>query len=426
MSDKIANNAPSDSIANAAPVSVKQRYIILDALRGFALLGIAIANFPEFSLWSFLSDADTAAMPTASVDRVLLFIENLLVNGKFYTLFSLLFGIGFSIIIGNAAKRGANGFRIFYRRMFLLFCIGLLHLFFLWSGDILALYAFLGMILPLFRNCSNRTLLTWAGFLLLLPIACDAIVEAFHLEPSAWFYDKMWYYCGVYGISEERYGYWLQEQTTYAGMFQFLVQGAYERMTEFIDGNRFAKVLGLFVLGFYIGRNRLYARLEEIRPLLRRIFHVGLFVGLPLSFVFAYSCVNHHPWGLTAHSALYAFSVFPLAFGYVAAIALAHLRWGETSIARFFAAPGRMALSCYIGQTLFGILIFYGVGFGLGAHMGLIWVLFITLGVYLIEACFAHLWFRYFQFGPLEWVWRMLTYGKYLELRIPLDKEKDV
>ena len=115
------------------PVTAKQRYIILDALRGFALLGIAIANFPEFSLWTFLSEADAAAMPTASVDRVVHWAEYLLVDGKFYTLFSLLFGIGFSIIIGNAAKRGANGFGIFYRRMTLLLVIGLLHLFFLFS-----------------------------------------------------------------------------------------------------------------------------------------------------------------------------------------------------------------------------------------------------------------------------------------------------
>ncbi|MBO4754049.1 MAG: DUF418 domain-containing protein [Bacteroidales bacterium] len=403
--------------SSVGPVTAKQRYIILDALRGFALLGIAIANFPEFSLWTFLSEADAAAMPTASVDRVVRWAEYLLVDGKFYTLFSLLFGIGFSIIIGNAAKREANGFRFFYRRMTLLLFIGLLHLFFLWSGDILSLYALMGMLLPLFRNFSNKTLLIWAAVLLVLPIGVDAVVELWGLQPASWFYDKMWYYCGVYGISEERYAYWLQEQTTYTGMFQFLVQGAYERMTEFIDGNRYFKVLGLFVLGFYIGRNRLYARLEEIRPLLRKVLTVGLVVGLPLSFVYAHSCMMHHPWGLTIHTALYTFSVFPLAFGYVAAIVLAYLRFGETSMTRFFAAPGRMALSCYIWQTLVGIVLFYGVGFGFGAHIGLIWVLFISLGVYLLEVLYAKLRFLHFQFGPLEWIWRMLTYGRYLKLR---------
>lgn len=403
--------------SNAGPVTERQRYIILDALRGFALLGIAIANFPEFSLWTFLSKEATAAMPTAQVDGVVRWAEYLLVDGKFYTLFSLLFGIGFSIIIGNAEKRGANGFRIFYRRMTVLLVMGLLHLCFLWSGDILALYALMGMLLPLFRNYSNRTLLRWAAFLLLLPIGIDAMVELFSLQPASWFYDKMWYWCGVFGITEDHYAYWLQEQTTYTGMLQFLVQGAFERMTEFIDGNRYFKVLGLFVLGFYIGRNRLYARLEEIRPLLRKVLVVGFAWGLPLSFVYAYSCMMHHPWGLTAHTALYTFSVFPLAFGYVATMALAYLRFGETTLTRFFATPGRVALSCYIGQTLFGILLFYGVGFGLGAHIGLVWVLLITFAVFLVEVLLAHLRLRYFHFGSLEWIWRMLTYGKYIKLR---------
>ena len=403
--------------SNAGPVTERQRYIILDALRGFALLGIAIANFPEFSLWTFLSKEATAAMPTAQVDGVVRWAEYLLVDGKFYTLFSLLFGIGFSIIIGNAEKRGANGFRIFYRRMTVLLVMGLLHLCFLWSGDILALYALMGMLLPLFRNYSNRTLLRWAAFLLLLPIGIDAMVELFSLQPASWFFDKMWNWCGVFGINEDHYAYWLQEQTTYTGMLQFLVQGAFERMTEFIDGNRYFKVLGLFVLGFYIGRNRLYARLEEIRPLLRKVLVVGFAWGLPLSFVYAYSCMMHHPWGLTAHTALYTFSVFPLAFGYVATMALAYLRFGETTLTRFFATPGRVALSCYIGQTLFGILLFYGVGFGLGAHIGLVWVLLITLAVFLVEVLFAHLRLRYFHFGSLEWIWRMLTYGKYIRLR---------
>lgn len=167
--------------------------------------------------------------------------------------------------------------------MSVLFVIGLVHLLFLWSGDILALYALMGMLLPLFRRCSNRLLLAWAALLLLLPVGVDAVVESFGLHPSAWFGQRMWHYCGVFGISEERYAYWLQEQTSYVGVLQFLVQGAFERMTEFIDGNRYFKVLGLFVLGFYVGRNRLYARLEEIRPMLRRLLAVGSFGVCPLA-----------------------------------------------------------------------------------------------------------------------------------------------
>ena len=123
-------------IKDMAPVKASERHVILDALRGFALLGICFANFPEFSLYTFQKPEITEAMPTAEIDKVIRFLQYLFVDGKFYTIFSLLFGIGFSIIISNAAKKGTDGFRIFYRRMIFLAAIGFLHLMFIWSGDI--------------------------------------------------------------------------------------------------------------------------------------------------------------------------------------------------------------------------------------------------------------------------------------------------
>ena len=155
------------------PVKTSERHVILDALRGFALLGICLANFPEFSLYTFQKPRITEAMPTAEIDQVVRFLQYLFVDGKFYTIFSLLFGIGFSIIISNAAKKGTDGFRIFYRRMIVLATIGFLHLMFIWSGDILLLYALLGMLLPLFRHVSDRVLLGTSAVLLLLPIPID-------------------------------------------------------------------------------------------------------------------------------------------------------------------------------------------------------------------------------------------------------------
>ena len=103
-------------------------------------------------------------MSTAVQDNITRWLLYIFVDGKFYTLFSLLFGIGFSIIIRNAERKKADGFRIFYRRMVLLFIIGFMHLMFIWSGDILMLYALLGMLLPLFRRMSDKGLLRWAAF----------------------------------------------------------------------------------------------------------------------------------------------------------------------------------------------------------------------------------------------------------------------
>ena len=296
---------------NLAPVKSSERYIILDALRGFALLGICMANFPEFSLYTFLKAEAAAAFPSAGMDSITRYLLYVFVDGKFYTLFSLLFGIGFSIIISNAARKGANGFRIFYRRMFLLACIGFLHLMFIWSGDILMLYALLGMLLPLFRHASDRTLLVWAAALLLIPVGIDLACELCSVYPAQPVVSLQQYYCARYGITSDNFAYWLRDAQDYQAVFQFLIQGALVRVQEFIDGNRYFKVMGLFLIGFYIGRREIYASLEERKEWLQGLCRYGLLIGLPLSLVYAWSCQNGHPWGLTVHSLLYLVSTLP-------------------------------------------------------------------------------------------------------------------
>lgn len=396
---------------------MKKRYVVIDALRGVALLGIIIANFPEFSLYSFLPHSARELMPTAGADRIMYYLEYFFIDGKFYSVFSLLFGIGFSIIIGNAMSRGANGLRIFYRRMAVLAVIGFMHLMLLWSGDILLLYAVLGMLLPLFRNASNRQILTWAVVLLAIPMAVDLVVQLAEVNPSATFVSLQQMYCQRYGITDANFAYWLHDADSYVGVLQFLVQGAFERMQEFINGNRYFRVMGLFLIGFYIGRNRLYADLEAKRQTLKRIAIICGSIGLPLSLLYAYSAMNGRPWGLAAHSVIYFVSVFPHSFFYVAVFCLCYLRCPQWRVFGWLAAPGKMALSNYIGQSVCGIVIFYGVGFGFGTKVGLSYVVLIAAAVFVLQAAVSSWWLRRFQFGPLEWIWRMLTYGKTFSLR---------
>lgn len=398
------------------PVRSKERYILLDALRGLALFGICLANFPEFSLYSFLNNEAIAAMPTAGIDSIVRYLQYIFIDGKFYTLFSLLFGIGFSIIISNAMQKQVNGFSIFYRRMTMLFLIGFVHLMFIWSGDILMLYALLGLLLPMFRNVSNRGLLTASAIFLLLPVGIDSFIMTTGFDPSAAVVRAQQYYCAQYGITDENFAYWLRDADNYTDVFKFLIQGAFVRMQEFIDGNRAFKVMGLFLLGFYIGRNHFYAQLEEKKRLLKLVVAWGGGFGLPASLLYAWSAMNGHPLGLAGHTFLYTISIYPMGMAYVAGFSLCYLRKGEWRIFRWLAAPGRMALTNYIGQSVWGMLIFYGIGFGIGADMGLIYVLLIATGVYMVEVMFSLIWLHYFRYGPLEWIWRMFTYGKVFKL----------
>ena len=383
----------------------QKRYVILDALRGFAILGIILANFPEFSLWTFSDPAGWTR-----TDLVTRAIQTFFVDGKFYTLFSLLFGMGFSIQLANAEGK----LRTFYRRMTVLLVIGLIHLFFLWSGDILALYAVCGMLLPLFRKLPTRKLLLVAGGLFLVPVLLDAVFGTRLADPLE---REQWRICGLYGITDANFGTWLSDARSYREVLQFLHQGSVERMWEFVSGHRLFKVLGLFIVGFAVGRERIYADIDGRKPLLKKVLAWGLALGIPFGILYTWSSMQGHPWGRVAHDLLYLVSVYPMGFAYAAGFALAFSRSEEAPGWKLLANPGRMACTNYLGQSVIGILLFYGIGLGLGNRVGLLGTELIALGVYAFQILFSSLWMRAFAFGPVEWVWRMLTYGKRLPLR---------
>jgi uncharacterized protein len=399
-----------------SPVSSSERQVVLDVLRGIALSGICLANYGEFSLYTFQTGEVLDAMPTAGIDRVVKFLQYLFIDGKFYSLFSLLFGIGFSIIMSNAVKKGGNGMKIFYRRMIILLFVGFFHLIFLWAGDILILYAAVGLFLPLFRNVSDRKLIAFATVLLLFPVVIDGCVTVFNLNLSAPVIRATRYFHDRAGITDENFPVWLAEKQSYTDILRFNIAGAFIRMQEFIDGNRVFKVLGLFLLGLCIGRNRIYASLNDNRRRLKQFARYGLIIGFPTSLLYAWESTNGHPFGLVIHSVIYAVSVVPLSLAYTSVICLWFMRDRKRKIFNVLASSGRMALTNYIAQSVFGIIIFYGTGFGLGAATGLVYAELIAAGVFLFQILYSYIWLRNFQYGPLEWCWRMLTYGKRLKL----------
>ena len=390
------------------PTTERQRHVILDTLRGLALMGIALANFPEFALWTFLSSEQQAAMPTAYIDEIVRFLQYLVVDGKFYSIFSILFGIGFSLIMER------HGLRLFVRRMLILVIIGFLHLMFIWSGDILLLYAVGGLLLTLMIGLSDKSLFILALSLIMIPVGLDALIEFGGFNFPEPFYQAWWNKAEALGINEANFASWLRDANSYGQMFAFLVQGAYERLWEFVEGHRLPKVVGLFILGYLASKHRLYARLQDL-PLLKALYW-SVSIGLPTSLLYAWSATSGHPWGLTVHSLLYAVSVIPLAIVFIIGICLLYLQSPKSVVFRWLAAPGRMALSCYISHSLIGVLLFYGLGFGLGTSLGLVYIELIALVVFFIQIIVCRIWLNYFRFGPLEWLWRMLTYGRYFPI----------
>ncbi|WP_278713342.1 DUF418 domain-containing protein [Bacteroides finegoldii] len=300
--------------------------------------------------------------------------------------------------------------------MFVLALIGFLHLMFIWSGDILLLYALLGMLLPLFLELSDKKLLWLSAGFIVFPVVVDTLVVIGGINLSEAAIRWQQYYCGLYGITDDNFGIWLRDANSYGDVFCFLIQGAFVRLQEFIDGHRALKVMGLFVLGYYIGRNRLYANLEDRKTWLAKVCRIGFLVGIPTSFLYAWSGTNGHPAGIVFHSLLYTVSIVPMGLAYVAGLSLLYIRHRESGIWKLLAAPGRMALTNYIGQSFIGMLLFYGIGFGLGASIGLVTTEVIAAGVFLFQIVFSIFWLRFCQFGLLEWIWRMLVYNKRLNL----------
>ncbi|HEX2684489.1 MAG TPA: DUF418 domain-containing protein [Ferruginibacter sp.] len=408
---------------SANPVLNDERSDILDVLRGFALFGILLDNIFGFTGYGFFDQAQREALATWPADGLLGLFELAFIKGKFYSLFSLLFGIGFSIIMVRNEKRGINPLRIFYRRLFILLFIGAAHLYFLWEGDILLLYAMLGMLLPLFRKCSDKALLTWAAVLILSPILIDSIKVLFHVRTGDFLrsigmsIDKS---TGVPADDASVSQYLFKKGSGWTEWRNWQQSGFFWRYSDLIESNRMPKVLGMFLLGFYAGRKMIYADPENYVPMFKKIRRWGFLIGIPCSIAMVYFYIDDKnvPKAIGLLDTLfYAFSVVPLSLAYVSTFCLYWIKKKGNSKLKILAPVGKMALTNYIMQTTMGIIIFYGVGFGFGGRVGPSIFYPVAIGMYLLQVLYSNTWFRYFNYGPLEWIWRQLTYGKRLPLR---------
>jgi uncharacterized protein len=396
------------TVSSRALGPVSERIALLDVLRGVALLGILLVNIAAFSGSIFLSPAEAAHLPGASLTEPLDFALVALVEAKFYSLFSFLFGLGFAVISDRAEMHGARPTAVLMRRYFVLLGIGLIHSTLIWFGDILVLYSLLGMVLLLFRRMSTRRLLTWSVAMLLAPIPLYAVFLA-ALPATA----------GTGWLTPEKLG-WAVHAVT-AGRYPDIIPvNIY--FNEFNWFRRlvlmfYPRVLGMFLLGFAVVRLRLLHEPSRHLPLLRTCVMWGLIVGLPVSV--GWAAVNWHQPMTPLSGVGFAATVLEsigtpaLTIGYVASITLAFQRAAWQRVLLYLAPVGRIALTNYLSQSVLGILIFYGFG-ALGWFMKVSYAqaLLIAVAIYAAQVVFSNVYVRYFRQGPAEWVWRRLTYGQ--------------
>ena len=390
------------------PVLRQERIEAIDILRGLAILGILIVNMGLFSL-----PEGTAVDGTAQ--RLIYFFA----QEKFKALFAFLFGLGLAVQLMRADARGARFLPRYARRLFVLFLIGVAHFLFLWDGDILHDYAENGVILLFFRRRSLNTVLVWAGLFLAVPVCFyglttyDAVTH--HVNPQlrrwiSWETDT-----DPRQTSDEQRIY---SSGTYGEMVSLRAGELPQDLTPDIDD---AFVLAAFLLGLYAGRRRIFHDVPAHLPFIRRVQRWGLIIGVAGNAAFAVGgSFDPSPTSVTQNVGRLCLVVAAPAMMLFYASTIILLTQREIWRRRLapLAAVGRTALSNYLLQSLICTTIFYSYGLALFGKVGPSLGLLLTITIFLIQIPVSVWWLKRFQFGPVEWLWRSLTYWQRQPMRV--------
>lgn len=368
----------------------------IDALRGFALLGILLVNIQSF-VWGGANPAGYLLDDASAVDRVLFFLTAAFVNLKFMPLFALLFGVGFSLLLGKLAALTPAPHAVFRRRMAFLFVFGLLHGVFFYYGDITHMYALAGLVLLLYDDrgpagLRRAVLLWWGGAVGITVLLTWGL--AGHLP-------------GPVEMAAE-----LEENFAVLTQEGWLAQTP-TRLVLFVD-IVLANVVGLplavalMLTGMLAHRAGWLA--DRNAAAWRTARNVGFVVGLPAALAYgAFLYVEADAYGLGAYSAVAAvpgvLSV-TLAFAYAAFF----FRRTSPALVAWLAPAGRMPLTNYLLQSIAMGALLSGWGLALAPRLGYAETALLALAIFAAQLLLSRAWLRRWKQGPLESLWREWTY----------------
>jgi uncharacterized protein len=400
------------------PIEPTKRIEIIDILRGFALLGIIFMNMSFFSGYAYMPFEDLKHITNFPLDEKLHTFLEIIVTGKFYTIFSILFAVGFYIQLNKNNEDSVNFLKTYRRRLFILLLIGLIHGLF-WSGDILFTYAIYGFIIILFRNVKPKNLFRWSFFFIFIQVAIDFALLPFTevllaINPantSALPIAHLSYPDMTNG--ELIYTY---QEGSVLDIVKLNVHNTIWKWMSYIPSGQYFKFLGIFLLGYYLASIEFFTKKPKSTLLMVGILIIGLVITISANLLGGVS------YGVpTPNDILYKvlFIVGQLLMGIAYIMAITKIAQFSTGIKvlKYLIPVGRMALSNYILQTVFMVLIFYSFGFGLFGKIGLMTTMGIAILIVIAQLVLSNLWLKHFRFGPLEWLWRSLTYKKWIKIR---------
>lgn len=402
-------------------VDPRQRIVDLDALRGFALFGILIVNIIYFG-YPFLKVFTDAELFTGVGDQLTLRGVRFFFEGKFITLFSLLFGLGFTMMAIRFIERELPFYRVFYRRVAMLLVFGAAHFLLLWAGDILFIYGMCAILLPLFLNRSEKTLKIWIGIFLLAPIFIWALfagmIELAMHDPEV---------AAELNQAREEVYTEVAEQNTWlikayssasiANVFEArMIETGWMFKGMIFNPGGFFYIMAMFLIGVLWGKRNYARRKDELLPQWNRkvrwMLPGGLIFTLFYLFALSRTDVLWIDWWTIIGSILFIMGTPLLTMSYSVLFINAFQRIRESFVGNGLAAVGRTALSNYLLQSVIATTIFYGYGLGLYAQLSLPLLMLIALAIFLVQISLSQWYLRRWNMGPAEWLWRVVTYWK--------------
>lgn len=383
------------------PTTLGNRVEALDMLRGFALLGIFIANMLLFNLpYLYMDPYSWFSTPgeMATFKWIDIFVE-----GSFYPIFAILFGYGINLQYEKAIANKSPFAPVMARRMGILLGFGLIHALFIWMGDILFTYALMGFIMIAFIRIPKKWMLPIAAVIYIVPsgIMYGATYFLNKLSPDT----MMEGYADIHQIerSLEAYAHGTYGEIFSYRFFEWALYGLTGTLTALFV------VLPLILMGAGLSKWKVIERAAEFKKRIMLVTVIGLAAGI---------WIKSAPHiGGPSPDALMLQTLFGgpvLAVGYIGLLLLLYQLPLFRTVLRPISKAGRMSLTTYITQSIAGTLIFYAYGFGMYGKVDIATGTWIAVGIFAIQVIFAELWLSKFRMGPLEWLWRKATYGKNL------------
>jgi uncharacterized protein len=406
-------------MSSMQPTSPHERIVELDVIRGIAIFGILLVNMLFFSSPIIYLESANLSWWDEPWDKLARILIEIFAQGKFYPMFSFLFGLGLMLFMNRAEERGRSSVWLAFRRLVVLLVFGGIHAVFVWSGDILVTYAVLGLLLLVFRSRKPRNILVWASVFLLLPSVFGGLLTlaSVWLAPLSGGENELGEQHRLYQefmVQEVERARWSYSEGSYADTIgQRLHDLEYMYSYAFMS---FPTVMAMLLFGVYAYKQGwLYTGTEQRRRRLRQLLWVSLIVGGCLQGIGMFAEQQIESFQPGWYDFVYVIGVTLggpiLTFFYMAFLVLLLEIAGWKERLRSIASVGRMALTNYFLQSVMMTLFFNGYGLGWYGKVGTAAGIGIALTLYTIQVVYSRWWMNHYLYGPVEWLWRTLTYG---------------